>query len=360
MTNLDNAVPLEPIEPNSKFPEADSAALDSAVADIMRELEENPPLKCPISYHWHGNEQLASTASTCIQVQAALMRRRHPWLTFEALDSVIFHHDYAQALLEVSERAGRPCEATSEDSGVGLAMVVHLEDKCVVVLQEGLALGLVAENDEDTRDLCIDTVMHELCHVYDYGRKRKLLSHEFLKRKIIGLERHVFTAAEAAWSEYFANKYSNSALSSTDMHPKYLADVVPDVVQSVSDAIRAYRLHFGLDELLLLSERKVRFLFQCFGYAAGRLDANKTTLDVVAPESCDALRRAGLFDIWETTFCELAQLDSCRDSWTSFDVLKPIMNATDATFKKLGLFYTEVGEKMRVDVPLTPLQHQLP
>lgn len=335
--------------------EASISEEDARLAEqVYEELMSKPPLTCPISYTGPGDEEAVNRAMTLLKVHALLLRRKHPWLTFDALDSIVFHSDYALALREISERAGRPCEATSEASGVGVAMVVHLEDKCVAVLDAGVALGIADDSDQARRDLCLDAALHEFCHVYDYGRKRRLLEHEFSKKKVAPIDVHVFTAADAAWSEYFANKYSNSACSSPDMHPRYLTEVVPDVVRDIREAIRSYRSHSKLDTLLPLCEQKVRFLFQCFGYAAGRLAANGTSLENVAPDSATALRSAGMWEMWLVVFAELERLDARREEWTSFDELKPLMACVDAVFKVLGIHYSESDKGVRVDIPFTP------
>ncbi|KQY82314.1 hypothetical protein [Pelomonas sp. Root1444] len=332
-------------------PVADEEAF---AAKLWEEVESSSPLTCPISYSGPGDADTVNKAIALLKVYTVLLRRRHPWLTFDSLESIVFHSDYALALKEIGERTGRPCEATSEASGVGIAMVVNLEDKCIAVLDAGVALGIADSSDQAKHDLCVDTALHELCHVYDYGRKRRLLSHEFLKRRVAPIEMHVFTAADATWSEYFANKYSNSSCSSPDMHPKYLAEVVPDVVSDVKEAIRAYRTHRQLDVLLSLCQQKVRFLFQCFGYAAGRLAANEAALEEVAPESVSALQAAGLWQRWLDAFAELRRLDGCRETWASFDELKPLMRIADDVFRDLGLNYREDAGVVHVDVPKTP------
>lgn len=358
MTNDTHPAPEAPEPPTdaSGTPAEESVSEEDAklAAEIYEELMSAPPLTCPISYTGPGDEETVNRAMTLLKLHALLLRRKHPWLTFDALDSIVFHSDYGLALREISARAGRPCEATTESSGVGVAMVVHLEDKCVAVLDAGIALGIADDTDDARRNLCLDTSLHEFCHVHDYGRKRRLLGHEFLKRKVSPIETHVFTAADAAWSEYFANKYSNSACSSPDMHPQYLAEVVPDVVREIREAIRSYRTHSKLDVLLPLCEQKVRFLFQCFGYAAGRLAANGTALEDVAPDSAAALRSAGLWEVWLEVFAELERLDARREEWTSFDELKPLMASADSVFKVLGIHYSESDKGVRVDIPFTP------
>jgi hypothetical protein len=352
-SEIENAATTAAIIPDAPKDEiADTdVATNAFIDEVAQELELNLPMKCAFQFDWAGNEEMEQAVIMKIQLGALMLRRAHPWLNFDTLDSIVFHHDYTQALRQVSERAGRECKATAEDSGAGVAMVVHLEDRCVAVLSAGVAIGLLSA-DTAARDLCIDMVMHELCHVHDYGRKRRLLSHEFLTRKITGMGSHVFAAAEAAWSEYFANRYSNSAHSSPDMHPKMLADVAPSVVHGIHDAILAHRKHHRLSELLALSEQKVRFLFQCFGYAAGRLHANATTLMDIAPESVIALEKAGVADVWQTVHEELSRLAESQEKWASLEELQCLMNAAQLTLARLGLHYSEKDGTVRVDVHL--------
>jgi hypothetical protein len=336
---------------NSLDDEVLDETANAYVEELTKEIQTNPPWACPVSFNWSGNDELAHQVTVLLQIHAVLMRRQHPWLNFSALDSIVFHHDYPQALRDLSERAGREFHATTETSGVGLAMVVHMDDRCVTVLDAGIALGIAQSEDQSQRRLCIDLVMHELCHVHDYGRKSALLTHEFLKRKMEGLEGCSFAAAESAWNEYFANYYCTSNISNPDLYPKYLAEVIPDVVEEVKSAIRDYRLHHRLEDVVALSQQKVRFIFQCFGYAAGRLAANRVTLGDVAPESVEALKAAGLSNVWRAVVVELQRLDSCRDAWTSFDELKSLMDLVLQTYGALGMHYSVKASSVWVDIP---------
>lgn len=331
-----------------------SEEFKALVKQIMEELESNRPIKCPVQFHWQGDQDLAEKVLFNIQVQVLLLQKKHHWLNFDSLESIIFHHDYAAALREVSERAGREYLATSENTGVGVAMVVHLKDSCVAILDAGIALGIADEEDEERSRLCMDVVLHELCHVHDNGRKSSLLAHEWLIRSPAPLDRHVFKVAESVWNEYFANRYSYSYASSPDVYPQHLAEVVPDLTSSISSAIRAYRVHSRLDDLLPFCEAKIGFLFQCFGYAAGHLLATDRTLHAVAPESHAALVSAGLIDIWDATVNELIRLDNCRDKWESFDEYQPLMAIVNRAFKVMNLIYSESKEGVYVNIPFTP------
>lgn len=336
----------------SAVPQVDDDA--KFIEGLCDDLAAHPAITCRIQYSGPGSEAAVKSAIFRYEVEAQLLKRRHPWLDFSALDSVVFHHDYAFALREVSVLAGHECKATAEEGGIGLAMVVHVGEKCVLVMDAGIAYGMTEQAELSKRDLCVDTALHELCHVHDYSRKRRLLNHEVDAPKVAPLFRHVFTAADAAWSEYFANKYSHSVASSVDMHPRFIADAVPSVVKQVRHAIIEYRTNSRLDELLQLCAQKLRYLLQVFGYAAGRLAASGRSLNEVAPESVEALEAAGLEDVWQDVFDELERLDTCRESWTSFAVYEPLMRHADVVVRRLGIQYCPSGDSVRVNIPYTP------
>jgi hypothetical protein len=342
------------VENDTNADEFDNDDCNNLIAQIMEELNSNPPIKCSISYTGLGDEETINNIMVQLQIQAFCLKQKHSWLNFDDLDSIVFHSDYSLALREISERTGRICQATNEPSGIGIAMVVPLEKKCAVIFDAGVALSIIDESDPERKNLCLDTILHELCHVYDYGRKRRLLQHEFLIWKISPINSHVFNAAESAWSEYFANKYSNSTYSSPNMHPQYLSEVVPSVVEDIRNAIKSYRTHAKLDELLQFCVKKICFLFQSFGYALGRLSANSTSLEQVAPSSVAALRSAGFWDLWLAIVGELDRLDERRESWTSFDELKTLMALVDDVFKVLGIHYSESNGRVMVNIPYTP------
>ena len=327
---------------------ADSSEEDAElIAQLVHELETNPPLACPYSYTGPGDETRVRQAMGVLHLQAALMRRRHPWLNFDALESMVFHSDFVQALRDLSERAGRELHPTTESTGAGVAMVVKLGNKSVLVAEANILLGMTSEN-EARRDICIDTALHELCHVYDDERFGRLLADDLRRGTTRPMQGHVFTAAHAAWSEYFANRYSDSGYSSPDEQPKFLAEVVPSVVNDVHSAIQVHIAQPDLPVVLALCRKKVNYLFQCFGYAAGRLSANGAVLEEVAAESVAALEVAGLYTVFLRVHLGLDALNEERDSWTSFDDLQPLMDQADSTFRALGLHYSLDSRGVRV------------
>ena len=160
----------------------------------------------------------------------------------------------------------------------------------------------------------------------------------------------MFNAADSAYAEYFANRYSHSSCSSPDMHPKNLAEVVPLVDRDIRAALSAFDAEPRVAELLAVCKAKVRFLFQCFGYAAGRLSAIEVTLDDVAPSSVDALRAAGLCETWLAVHAELDRLDECRESWSSFQELSRMMELADSVYRRYGVVISEGRNGLRLDL----------
>src|SRR5690606_38173991 len=92
---------------------------------------------------------------------------------------------------------------------------------------------------------------------------------------------------------------------------------------------------------------------QCFGYAAGRLLGNETTLEEVAPESIIELKAAGLESVWNSVVAELQRLDACRDEWKSFDELRALMQLVAQTFSEFGLWLSIKDGLPQVDIPFT-------
>ena len=322
----------------------------NAFRDMVNRERENPAISCPISYVGSACEEEVRDAVFLMKVAAWRLREKQPWLNFDALESIAFRSDYDVALSELGARIGRDLSPTNDATGSGVAMVVPVGDRSVVVFSAGILHAVMPSALEDYRDVAFDTFLHELCHVFDNARKHSLLGHEIGVRVLPGLDAHFRAAADSAWSEYFANRYSNSHHSSVDMHPKLLAEVIPSVAEAVLQEIVILRSGGDFDEVLSECKRKVRYLFMCFGYAAGRLAANNQRLEEVAPESVAQLEGAGLWAVWCQVVQELSVLDDRRDAWSSFDDFRPLMSLVGQTFTQLGLQFSLRGDAVHVDI----------
>jgi hypothetical protein len=117
-------------------------------------------------------------------------------------------------------------------------MLVHATDTCELIADASLALGLLSE-ESSKRDVCVSTLRHELCHVDDFQRKSLLWKGEWLKARLEGVRATFFPIADALWSEYYANRVSDSPLadgylaSEEDMLGAAIRDAARDIEQAI-------------------------------------------------------------------------------------------------------------------------------
>ncbi len=326
----------------------------------MHDLESCPAITCPITYNWHGNQELADTASINIRIWAQLMKQQWPEMSFTALQAITFHHDYELAIAEAAGPDRNAPVPSKEAGGLSVGMMVRNGDGVHLVMHESVALALAQDNEEQS-DWAQHIVRHELCHVSDFGFKRALIQAHPDKAAFKGFDVHVAPLAESLWDEYYANKYSSGGWSDPRMFLDVLRDTVPPIRVDVTQAILRYRTEADLDALLALAKAKIRFVAQVFGYAAGSIAAGQTTLLDGAPEEHAMLQRYGLVDAWEQAFAALQALDAARPNWESALAIKALFPACVALLAGFGLHYEPSGEGAYVDIPMTdetnPLLH---
>lgn len=330
----------------------DSQEKEALVDGLLREMQENPPFDCPITFNWHGNEELAAQASTRLRVHAVLLRRQHPHLDFSCLKSITFHHDYELALREVSGgRAG--AEPTKEAGGFSAGMMIGDGDHAHIVMQESIAFGLLSDEGEQ-RELSAHLIRHELCHVDDYRFKRELIARNPASAYVRGFDSYMAPPAATLWDEFYANKYCHGAEPDVLASAPLLDEGLPRIRNEIISAILAYRTDGDLDKLRSVVEPKVRYVFQCFGYAMGTLAALDKALEELSPETAKLLLALKLQDAWGECFRQVCELDSRRAEWNGAGEFKTLFPVVRMVFSAFGLNYRPHGDGAYVDVPITP------
>src|ERR1700683_5550797 len=147
--------------------------MDLILLQLLDEVQSDPPIRCGIDFQWSGTEEEANEGGVHIQLHSALLRRQAPWVDFSSLTGIVFHQDYEQGLREASARAGRDLVATRELGGISLAMIVHRKDGCELIAAADMAHAILSETDA-VRNIGLNALRHELCHVDDFARKRRV------------------------------------------------------------------------------------------------------------------------------------------------------------------------------------------
>jgi len=326
--------------------------LEALASALQQQILNDLPIRCGISFHWNGTQEEAERVCFQLQVQSALLRHQSPWLDFTSLKSIVFHKDYEQGLRDASARVGRDIIPTREPGGLSLAMLVHAVDGCELIADVGIALGLLSP-DVAHSDVSVSTLRHELCHVDDFHRKKRLWENEWLKEHMKGVRATFFPIAESLWSEYYANRVSDSPPAGAYLtgEEDMLARAMRDATQEVETAISAFRVSHDIGGLTLLASRKVSFVALSMGYVLGRYAAR----GLYAPRTTDlreALRASGLEDAFQGTMAELDRLFHKRDSWTSAEDLAELERIWLRVMCGFGLRFEEISPgRVYIHVP---------
>ena len=160
--------------------------------------------------------------------------------------------------------------------------------------------------------------------------------------------------AEALWDEFYANKYSSGPWSAPRTFLDLMRDTLPAIRQEIVDAILKYRTTRDLDGLLSFAKTKVKFVAQCFGYAAGSLAARRVTLSEAAPDERAMLDQFGLVSAWDQCFDTLEELARTYLEWESALEIRQLFPACVALLTGFGLQYRPQGAGAYVEIPFTP------
>jgi hypothetical protein len=327
--------------------------IQERVERLQHDLEHNPAIRCPITFNWHGNKELADTAAVRIRLYGLMMREERPEVSLDALQAITFHHDYELALQEATGKHGAGPTPTKEAGGFSVGMMVRAGERVHLVMHESVALALISD-DQAQRDWAQHVVRHELCHVDDYAFKKALMAKHPDLVTFGGCDSHFAPLATTLWDEFFANKYSFGHWSDPRTFLDLLRDSLPGIRDEINDAILTYRTGSDLDGLLAFALPKVKFVAQCFGYAAGTLAAMNTTLADEAPNEHTMLATHGLIEAWQMCFDALLDLDATRPNWESVLDIGKLFQGCSALLAGFGFHFRPQGDAAYVDIPVTP------
>lgn len=320
---------------------------------LVNKMFEAPAITCGIRYVWRGNQDLADKASIFVRLNAQALKEAHPWICLDDLKDVYFYTDYEQGLRDAVAPEETAPVPTKEVGGLSVGMHVKTASGSKLVMQEGVAHALLSD-DADHQDFAVSVLRHEFCHVHDEAFKSALADRDGIKHARDEMEGRFLPMSQALWSEYFANKYSHGPWANVEADFDLLRGAVDSVRCDVRSAIIKYRTSGNnLDGLLAVAEPKVRFLMQCFGYAAGRLAGLGLSLEEHDPKLADLLKRQKLFDCWMLATSTLDRLDALRPDWPSFWLLCDLNAVGVSAMSSMGLHYRPHGEGIYVDVPYT-------
>lgn len=221
------------------------------------------------------DESVAEQGATSVQLTAAVLTMRYPWMNFYGLYRFIIAAD-RRAVIDANAHHLKRLRFDLEDlkSRSG-AFAFPTEHGIVVVMPVQVLSYAFAANSETERQYGLTTIWHELAHVYD-------LTLHYLGEHAQGLipSSSSRLSTRQVWHEYFADRHSH--------WPGFAVQFELELVErALSDAV------------LSRSVEHARALAVRLGSAHGRLTAEGVSLGAAGPEAMASLDSLGAGHHWE-------------------------------------------------------------
>lgn len=295
----------------------------------------------------------------------AIVRLLGSMMDLSKLDGITIGVDYDAALASIDRgRAGlRPLARsdTKEMQGVAMSPAVLRDGEVrthLVFNAEPLA-PLICDDDlvtDEDRDIAIRVIAHECAHVEVNAEKERLIPEMRFGTVIEGYERAVlFQLVEVAWDEYAACRLSAPfAAGQTSSHAKILVDCVELARSRSNEAIKAYRRHGDIDQLVAEAGPHLCTPMKAAAYLLGGMDADNIQWSDV-PEVRSAIEEQNYAKLIDRLHAELQRLWDSRGQWEpTLATFAELEEISRDTFRSGGLFFsTDAQGRCRIDVPFT-------
>lgn len=262
----------------------------------MSEATDPPPPTAPQSFQItvraFGPEAEARTLGETV---GTFVRELSRYLDLSALDGVTVAGDYPQALAELDRGYVTSYRLSpSEGAAVGIAMTPSVlrgeQLKSHIVLHAGAVSGLCDMEGGDFA-WALHTLAHEAAHVAVTAAFDRCFPNTLLREASPDVQ-HAFRwqIILACWDEYAATLLSAPfGEAPTDGYETTFLKVLESTRPTAYDAIRAYRVHGDVDQVLAQVYGICGDLLKFGAYLLGDLDGRG--VDVTARTSiADALR----------------------------------------------------------------------
>lgn len=266
--------------------------LDKAASlqELDASIENDPPLRC-IGVMGYPDEITAALLQAAQRFAARLIRR-HPFLSFDALECLVIGSDFRDVLAayEIEGRAycaqfmaaAETALAVALPTRAGVVAIIHPQ-----VMQQMLSAEPAVQNNG------IRIFMHELCHVHDLGLRRKWVLQRARPQQAPD---PLFWRCNSLWAEYFANRYSH--FNGVDLGDEWQG------LELVLEHLPRLEPSFAAQQVAT-----------AFGGALGSLAAEGIELDDARPDLAARVRAGGLSAAWLEASAVTEQLTLSGECW---------------------------------------------
>ncbi|MDI1258283.1 hypothetical protein [Aquabacterium sp.] len=224
----------------------------------------------------NASEKAAQQAASYVQLTAAVLAMRYPWMSFKGLYRFIIASDRNAVIEANAHHLGRLYPDLEDLKSRSGAFAFPMNCGIVVVMPAHVMAYAFAPDSEVERQYGLTTIWHELAHVAD-------LSLHYLADGGKGL---VFQAtstlnARQIWHEYFADRHSHWPGFSVSFELELVEKALNDIGHSKSRS-------------------NIQALAVRLGSAHGRLTAEGSQLSLAAPGVSAKLASLGIAQPWRS------------------------------------------------------------
>jgi hypothetical protein len=319
------------------------------------------PPNLPLSVQGFTNTEAAEKLAHTVGGYIGLIGR---FIDVSSLDAVTIAIDYDAALagLDRGIEGLRPLSRSNSDEiqGVAISSAV-LRDGVVkthLIFNAANVVALIA--DEATPEdvtTSVGIVAHECAHVQITTQKEAAIPDARFGGRIEGYERAVcFQMAEVCWDEYAACRISAPfAAGQNAQHAQSLISVVANARETANSAIKAYRTHADINQLVAEAGASLCQPMKVAAYLLGGMDGDGIGWAEMS-DARQAVEAAGYAQLIDQLHERLIALWESQGEWDpSLDVFAPLMALAKSVFASGGIhFGTNAEGGCRIDVPFTP------
>lgn len=330
--------------------------------DVVPQNEEELPLAtiplglC-VSVRGFSDDASARQFGELLGDVVSLISRR---IDLERLDGITVAFDYDEALASLDRgfNATRPLTKSHSDKILGVAMTpVVVRDgvvKAHMVFHAPFVLGLSEDGTENSR-LALSLVAHECGHVADLKDRDQAFPDTIAGLVLQGMDFFLEDMAAPIWEEYAACRHSAIfAKPWTGFYEDGFTSTLEVARDRANAAIREYRLHGSIDQVLREACPPLSTPLRMAGYLLGHLDGLELGLDRVPRVKAlfsDGFYSEFLQEIWTI----LRALWSNRGTWSSRAEFDPLKRVVHEMLAAAGLHLQPRPEgQFYVHIPYTP------
>jgi hypothetical protein len=257
------------------------------------------------------------------------------------LAGIYVHNGWKDAIDQCCTRLALPPRA--EDLEGIPASVAYGIEQCELLIELGMIQYMTGKGAATSSPFRI-VLRHELAHVSDYVRLRRILGPNFSTQQLLGTRRLTYQMAKSLWSEYYADR-----MAQDDPGNGELATKGNDLQRRLSVLTQILAVQGPKAVLFAWQNDASRiigvfsYLSRCLGYVLGTKAALSTRWDA-APDLCRELIKLKWIEHIPRLEQELDEL--FRAEWEDADPLLPLENICASLVTAIGLHYdlSEDGE----------------